>query len=442
MSTRNKIRNSLRFSFLDGLFASCMVGLTTDYITPYALYLKATASQIGILAAAPNLVSSIVQLKSADLTERLNGRKKTINLSVLLHTLMLLPIMLIPYLFKRQSLIYLVIFFTLFTSFNAFAAPVWSSLMSEHIPYKMRGKYFGWRNKVLGAVTIASAFAAGIILTRFKNNVLTGFLIIFSLAFLSRFISWYFLTRMYEPVFRPKKESYFSLFDFIRRAKESNFARFVIFVASLNFCVSLASPFFSVFMLKDLRFNYLTYTLIVTTVSIAGVFTIDRWGKIADKIGNIKILKTNALIIASLPLWWIFNQSPAYLIFIQLVSGFAWAGFNLCAVNFIYDAVTPQKRIRCIAYFNVFSGIALCLGAILGGTLVNNLPLIFKYRILSLFLVSSILRFFTVFLISGKINEVRTTEKISSRDLFYSVLGIKPILGVTRESQQLVRDEV
>lgn len=427
MFIRNRVRNSLRFSFLDGLFASCMLGLTTDYITPYALYLKATASQVGILAAAPNLIASLVQLKSADLTERLNGRKRTINLFVFLHALMLLPIILTPYLLKKQHLFYLVIFFTLFTSLNAFAAPVWSSLMSEYIPYKMRGKYFGWRNKVLGIVTIVSAFAAGIILTHFRNNILTGFSLIFFLAFLSRLISWYFLTRMYEPVFRPKKEAYFSLFDFLRRAKESNFARFVIFVASLNFCVHLASPFFSVFMLKDLKFNYLTYTLVVTAVSVAGVFTIDRWGKIADKIGNLKILKTNALIISSLPLWWIFNQRPGYLICIQILSGFAWAGFNLCAVNFIYDAVTPQKRIRCIAYFNVFSGVGLCLGAVLGGALVNNLPLIFKYRTLTLFLVSSILRFFVVFLFYRKINEVRTIEKINSRDLFYSVLGIKPI---------------
>jgi hypothetical protein len=41
----------------------------------------------------------------------------------------------------------------------------------------------------------------------------------------------------------------------------------------------------------------------------------------------------------------------------------------------------------------------------------------------------------------GKIKEVRKTEKISSRDLFYSVIGIKPVSGITQESRQIVRKE-
>lgn len=441
MHKRNKIRRSLKFSFLDGIFAYCMVGLITDYVVPYALTLKATLSQIGILSAVPNLTSSLVQLKSADLTEKLKSRKKIINIFVFLHLLMGLPIIFIPYLFKWQPVLFLIIFITLFTSFNAFAGPAWSSLMSDYIPANKRGRYFGWRNRIFGIVTILSAFLAGFILHQFKYNILKGFLIVFSLAFICRFISWCFLTQMYEPAFRVKKEAYFGFLDFIKRVKESNFAKFVIFVATLNFCVNLAAPFFSVFMLKDLKFNYLTYTIVVTAVAVAHIFTIDRWGRHADKIGNIKVLKFTSLLIASLPFWWIINQNPLYLIFIQIISGFAWSGFNLCATNFIYDAVMPEKRTRCIAYFNVCTGLALCFGALLGGYLVNILPSLFGFRILSLFLVSSILRLCVVSLLSGKIKEVRTTQEITSKDLFYSVIGIKPISGVTGESRQLLRKE-
>lgn len=433
MPKQEKIKKSLRFSFLDGVFASCMVGMTTDYVTPYALALKATASQIGILSALPNLASSLVQLKSADLAEKLKSRRRVINIFVLLQALMGLPIILIPYIFKEQPVAFLIIFITLFTMFNAFALPSWASLMSEYIPYKMRGKYFGWRNKALGVVTIISAFVAGIILHYFKNNILRGFLIIFSVAALSRFISWCFLTRMYEPKFRVEQGSYFSFIDFIKRIRESNFARFVIFVAGLNFCVNLAAPFFSVFMLRDLKFSYLTYTIAVTAVTISHIFTIDRWGRHADKVGNVKVLKFTCLFIASLPFWWIVNQHPLYIIFVQALAGFAWAGFNLCATNFIYDAVTPSKRVRCIAYFSLFTGLALCSGALLGGFLANNLPRVFGYRLLALFFISGILRFAAVFLLSGKIKEVRSTEKITSRDLFYSVIGIKPIFGIIRE---------
>jgi MFS family permease len=436
MQTHNKVRKSLTVSFIDGIFASCMVGMTADYITPYALALKATLRQIGFLSALPSLASSLVQLHSPDMTEKLKSRKTMINVFVLLHALMGIPIILIPYLFKSQPVIFLIVFVTLFTAFNALAAPPWASLMSKYVPYKKRGQYFGWRNKILGLVTVSSAFVAGMILHYFKNNILRGFLLIFSIAFICRMISWIFLTRMYEPPFRIKKEAYFTFFDFIKRLRQSNFAKFVLFVASLSFCVNLASPFFSVFMLRDLKFNYLIYTTLVVTVPVAQILTIGRWGRQADHIGNVKVLRLTSLFIASLPLLWAINQHPLYLVFIQALSGFAWAGFNLCATNFIYDAVSPEKRTRCIAYFNVSTGVAVCLGSLAGGFLANILPCLLGYKILSLFLLSSSLRFLTAILFSRKIKEVRVTGEISSKDLFFSVIGLRPVSGLTQESRQ------
>ncbi|MCM8786781.1 MAG: MFS transporter [Candidatus Omnitrophica bacterium] len=425
MYKKDKIKKSLKFSLLDGIFASIMTGFITDYITPYALILKAKIAEIGTLNALPNFISSFVQLKAADLTQKLGGRKKIINIFIFLHTLIGIPIILIPYLFKKNhQVLFLIIFVTLFNSLNAMAMPAWSSLIADHIPANKRGKYFGWRNKILVIVTIISSFIAGSILHIFRNNILKGFLVIFTIAFSARFISWYFLTRMYEPPLRLDKNSYFTFFEFIKRLKESNFVKFVLFVASFNFCVNLAAPFFSVFMLRDLKFNYFTYTILVTTVPLTNIFFIDRWGKIADKIGNLKIIQLNSIIISSLPFLWILNQNAIYLIFIQILSGFAWSGFGLCTNNFIYDTVTSSKRVRCIAYFNALVGFATCCGSLVGGFLVNRLPPLFSYKILTLFFISSSLRFLVALLLSKEIKEVRKTKEISNKEVFYDILGI------------------
>jgi MFS family permease len=426
MNKQNKVKKSLVSAFFESIFASCYSGFTADYITPYALVLKATTRAIGFLSAFPFLASSIAQLKSADIAERMKSRKKPINIFVLIHTLLLVPVILIPYLFKIQPVIFLIIFVTLSVGFNAFTGPIYSGLLSEYIPYKMRGRYFGWRNKIMLIVIISVSLIAGLILQYFRHSVLKGFLIIFCLALVCRFISWYFLTRLHEPVFRFDKDSYFSFSDFVKNFKNSNFGKFVLFVSGMQFCVNLAGPFFPVFMLRDLKFNYIIYTIVVTTVTAIQIFTIGRWGRCADWVGNIRVLKFTSLIIASLPLWWIINQNPAYLVFAQLLSGFAWAGFNLCTANFIYDAVTPSKRIRCFGYFNVFVGLAVFLGAGIGGYLANSLPNIFGYKILTLFFISSALRFLVVFLLSPKIKEVRATEHMAITDLTLCVIGLKP----------------
>jgi MFS family permease len=424
----HKIKKSLKASFWDGFFAACMMGFTTEYIAPYALALKAGVDQIGFLSAFPNLVSSLVQLKSADVTESSGSRKRTVCLFVFLQALMGVPIILIPFLCKGYEVLALIFFVTLFTSFQGFANPIWASLMSDHLPRTKRGRYFGWRNTVLGVVTIVCLYLGGVILQISRPNALRGFLIIFCAATVCRFISWYFLTRMYEPMQHRRPDSYFSFFDFLRRAKSSNFARFVFFSGALHFCVYLAAPFFSVFMLRDLKFNYLTYTMLISTVSLVTILTISRWGINADRVGNVKVLRITSLLIASLPLWWIVCQHPLYLILAQALSGMAWAGFNLCALNFIYDAATPAKRIRCISYFYFFNGIAIFFGSLTGGYLAGRLPALFGYRLLSLFLLAAILRLLVALFLAPGIKEVRPVAAVSSRDLVFSIMGLKPAL--------------
>ena len=404
---KNIKEKNLLASLYDGIFAGGMIGFTQDYFAPFLLVLGGTGKDFGILSSLPNFAAALAQFFSADLTDKVRSRKKVFTLFVLLQAGVLLPIVLMA-LREQASPASFIILATLFTAFGAFAMPAWGSLMSDLVSQNKRGIYFGWRNKVLGLIVVAMSFLAGFILHGMeKIDIYKGFAVIFSAAFLFRVLSWYFLTTMQDMPLEHKRENYFTVVQFLRRFRESNFAKFVIFVALLNFSVNLASPFFAVFMLRDLKFSYLLYTVITITATLTVYLLNIRWGRHADKIGNLKIIRFTAPIIATLPLWWVINRNPVFLILTQVVAGFAWAGFNLCASNFIYDAVTPEKRTRCIAYFNVFNGIALCIGALLGGFLVERLPALFGYQILPLFVTSSSLRLLVAFLAPFKPKEVR-----------------------------------
>ncbi|MCJ7507600.1 MAG: MFS transporter [candidate division Zixibacteria bacterium] len=429
MNSNDKKDKTLRFSFLDGIFASGMTGFTQDYFTPFILHLGATVKQVGFLSALPNLFGALMQLKSADVTDKLKSRKRVITLFVFLQAVMLLPMVALSLLGEAKVAIFIAIV-TLFISLGAFVLPAWGSMMSDIIPETKRGEYFGWRNRVLGLVAVVSSFTAGFVLyLTNKTNVLLGFAAIFGLAFIFRMFSWYFLKRMREPGLEHKEEDYFSLVDFLSRIRESNFAQFTLFVSLMHFSTYIASPFFAVLMLRDLHFSYLLYIVIILSATVTVYLTIGRWGIHADKVGNIKILRFTAPLVAIVPLFWIVDRHPLFLCFAQVFSGFAWAGFNLSASNFIYDSSSPGKRTRCISYFNVLSGIFISAGAILGGFLAPKLPHIFGYNLLTLFLVSSILRLIAAFLIRLKIKEVRPVENVSSNQLFFSMIGIRPIFS-------------
>jgi MFS family permease len=220
---------------------------------------------------------------------------------------------------------------------------------------------------------------------------------------------------------------------FLRRFRESNFLRFVVFSGCLTFATYLAAPFFAVFMLRDLQLSYLTYMALQVCASLATLVALPLWGKHADLVGNVRVLRLSSFLAALIPIFWLFSQTPAYLMVVQMISGFAWSGVTLSAGNFIYDAVTPQKRVRCIAYFNVINGVALFFGSSLGGYLASRLPPLFGYPLLGLFALSCFCRMSFYLLLSRTFREVRVAHEVSIQELFFSVVGIRPLVDPTRD---------
>ena len=158
---------------------------------------------------------------------------------------------------------------------------------------------------------------------------------------------------MDEPPHKKDPASDFTFLMFLRRFRESNFLKFVVFSGCLTFATYLAAPFFAVFMLRDLQLSYLTYMGLQVGSSLAALIALPLWGRHADLVGNVRVLRLSSFLAALIPIFWLLSHNPAYLMLVQIFAGFSWSGVTLSSGNFIYDAVTPQKRVRCIAYFNV-----------------------------------------------------------------------------------------
>lgn len=436
MMSRKKIcvRESLRASFKDGVCAAFMAGVTDYYATPAALFLGATVQQVGLISALPNLLSSLSQFFSVQVIYWVGGRLKLLVRLVLSQATLILCIAMLPLVQAPHRVELLLIFLILAAMCGGLAGPAWGSLMSDYVPAKKRGQYFGWRNRSVGAVTVASVVASGLLLNFFHQRYYgAGFWMIFSLAAAARYCSGYFISRMDEPPHRKDPASDFTFVMFLRRFRESNFLRFVVFSGCLTFATYLAAPFFAVFMLRDLQLSYLTYMALQVCASLATLVALPLWGKHADLVGNVRVLRLSSFLAALIPIFWLFSQTPAYLMVVQMISGFAWSGVTLSAGNFIYDAVTPQKRVRCIAYFNVINGVALFFGSSLGGYLASRLPPLFGYPLLGLFALSCFCRVAFYLLLSRTFREVRVTHEVSIQELFFSVVGIRPLVDPTRD---------
>jgi MFS family permease len=415
---RQKVKKSLKLSVLDGSAFAAMLGLTQSYITPFALALGATTAQIGLLSSFPGFSTAISQLAAPGLTERAGSRKRFILPMVLVHALMWLPIGLIPFTLHHSQVWWLIVFVTISSIFGAIANPAWGSLMADLVPVNLRGRYFGVRTRIAGIITLVFSFAAGGILQIFSGHTLIGFAIIFSGAAICRFSSIYFLAGMYEPLESKETESSPGLVRMLRDLGSSNLGRFTLYVALINLTTNIASPFFAVYMLNDLKFNYTTYIINVSFYFLAALVVQTYWGRRADWAGNIKVIAVTSLLIPLVPVVWLFSTNVYYLIAAQVFSGFAWGGFNLASVNFVYDSSENKNRAKLIAFFNAAAGVALCLGALMGGYVIPYLPPIFGHQLLTLFLLSGLLRGVIVILMLRLILEVRHVPRVNIIQLF------------------------
>ena len=428
---QNPFYKSLQVSWKEGIPASVMQALADDYAIPLALFLGATPVEIGLLVAIPTLVSSVLQLWASRAVNWSGSRLRCLVSSAAGQALCLLPVAFLPFLTGSWRIGAFIFFVTLFRIFGSLISTVWGSLTSDYLPAEERGRYFGWRSRLVGIAGILGTVWGGALLFSYRGTLqATGFVILVLVATLARFLSAGLMARMQDVPVVKKQADHFTFFMFLRRFRESNFVKFVFYVASIMFATNLAAPFFSVYMLHDLHFNYLLFMTIRFVSIAAGLISFPIWGRHADAVGNAKILKLTSFLLPAIPLLWMVSPLPAYLVCVEIFSGFVWGGFNLCALNFIYDSVSSPKRIRCLSYFGFINGIAIFLGAAAGGFLVEHISPFRGSTILTVFLISGILRFLSHFILSKKFREVRlTAQKMSSLELFFSVTGIRQLGG-------------
>lgn len=423
---------SRKLSIIEGGFATIRQSLGDTYISPFAIALNASNFIIAMLFSITGLLGPISQMFSARLIEK-HSRKKIILKTTFYESLLWIPFIILAFLFYKGILVsilpfILLFFFVIYTIVAQMPIPAWFSWMGDIVDENYRGKWFAKRNFIVGGIALIFTILAALFLDFFKKNNYTmfGFMILFFLAMVARFLSRFYFKKAYEPKLKLEKGYYFSFWEFLKKAPSNNFGRFTIYRSLLTFATAIASPFFAVYMLRNLGFSYITFMMVTMSQVLFTILMIKIWGKFADRYGNYEVIKITAVLVPLYPILWLISDKVIFLILgPSLIGGIAWSGLNLATGNFVFDSVTPQKRSLVVSYFHVVMGIGIFLGAALGGVLVKIITITFMDTLLFIFLISAFARMIAGIILISKIKEVRKTERFDSkRALKHLVYGL------------------
>lgn len=435
------VERSLSHSLKDARAFSVMVGSGETYFSAFAVFLKATTAQIGLLASLPPLIGSFAQLFSAWLGRRIHSRRRIILLGAYLQVAAWLPLALLPLLFPQHAAALFIGSVILYQTAANLIVPQWASLMGDLVPERKRGRFFARRTRLSSITVFVALVSAGLILDQYArhNTARWGFLTLFAVAAVARVVSAHHLARMVDPPGKTATVESVSDRALWSRLRHSRFARFSLFFALMQLSVMIASPFFTVYMLRDLHFSYLQFMANTAASVLLQFLTLNTWGRLSDAFGNRLLLVTTGSFIPLLPLLWLLSTDFWYLLGVQAFAGLMWAGFSLSAGNFLYDLVPAPKRATYLALHSVVANCGIFLGAMIGGWLGAALPRAFSisghaYHFTSalywIFLLSALARIGVALLFLPQLKEVRSVRPMSFRRLVFRAARFNALSGL------------
>lgn len=374
-----ELRSSLRLVIYDGLASEVMTTFTgSTFLVALGVLLGASNFQIGILASLPTF-TNIFQLASIWLVRRYQSRRKV---SIICSIIARLPLVLIGILvFFASTSFSLVLFFLFFHYlFASIAGPSWNSWMKDLVPGKSLGAYFARRSAYNQSMNVALSLGLALLIDYLKSEQpgleRETYGVFFLIAGAAGLLGVSFLYRTYEP---PSVLAGGNLIEMLKRPLNNpNFRKLLLFNGVWLFAINLATPFFTVFLLRSVGLP-LSYIIVLNAISqVTGIFALRVWGRYADRYSNKTIIAICAPLYAICLIAWCFvgiytnfYNNLILLVIIFIVSGIATSGINLSLTNIGLKLAPSEESIVYLSAKNIVTAMFSALAPLVGGIVAD-----------------------------------------------------------------------
>lgn len=430
-------RTGLKYSLWDGIFSNAMLVLVETFSVAAAVFLHAPPLAISILGSLPLFLSSIGQFLIPRLLDPSKGRKFYVLKGTVSQSLFLFLLGFTGWLSPQIRPWVYVIIFCFYGFCGNVVSGLWIAWVGDMVPPAVRGRHFAWRNRFFSSTQLVCALGAGLISRRFSTDSAPWifFAYVFFGASFFRLISSFMLSWQYEP---PRSVSKNCDYVLSNLKTGRSFLFYSISAALMQGAVAISGPFFNVWYVRDLKFDYFTLSIASAATILGTIISLPFWGKLADSLGNRRVILWSGLLVATIPVPYIFSSYSWQIWFLNFYSGLCWSGYNLSNFNYLLTLSGEDKPERKISISAAITGLSVFSCSLLGGYLSSRLPQLLGWELKSLFLLSSILRFavYGMLFIRFPLFE---TEKTNSLENFHQIPGYRVGMGILRNAFRAFR---
>lgn len=376
------LRHNLRHCTFDGLAATPMVYLVQpgNFIIAALLVgmFQLTPTTYGLIASLP-FWGNFAQAFLIPLVNRVYSPKAisvgASFLQALCWAAMAAMLSFLPVDQPDVSGRWFVTLFAISAAITALTGVSWMSWVQEWVPLRLRGRYFGRRNRLLQIAQITFLLIVGWILSKFAGEVL-AFQVVLGSAALLRVVSVLSQRRIHaEAHISDRAEIKLSWTDQARLLFSIKpFLWLVAYGAAWGFSTSTFGPFYAVFMYQELGLTVQNVSALVILASVGGAVSAPAWGSLADRFGN-KPVMLFCMIAWQLQnfMWCVLTRDNSWLLYAMWsFGGIVGAGFVLSLFNLQLKIIPYHAKTLAISGNLAITSLITAMGPIVGGMILGR----------------------------------------------------------------------
>jgi MFS family permease len=346
-------------------------------IMGWALYLGCGPFWVGLLGALPFL-AQLMQLPGAWLTSRFGARRMAL-LTVLLSRQAFLPLIALPFLplsleVKRGVLVAVA---ATHHGLGILCNNAWVTWMGDLVPPRVRGRYFGRRTAISTLAGALSTLTTGTFLDGARASDRTG-LALAALAFTACVLgalSTAIMALKHDPARHPTGTP-FQAARMLQPLRDGAARRLLAYGISWNAALGLAGPFFTLYLVQDLKLGFTLAALQGSSASLARMLSAPLWGRLIDRLGARRVLRACAYGLVLSPVLWVLAGPERWwpIALEALLGGVLLSGHGLASFALPLAVAPARERPFYHAAFAMAGGASFALASAAGGALLQAFP--------------------------------------------------------------------
>lgn len=367
----------LRLLVTEAAYSGGTAALTTGVIlTAFALHLGASTAMVGLLASTPFL-TQLLQLPAIQLVERLRRRKLIAVTTSLIGRAMLAVMAATAFFAGTGAMLVFLGAQAVLCGMGAIGSCAWNAWLRDLAPEDRLGQVFARRTLWLTGINLALGLAAALALeltaagSSARDLLFAG---MFAVGCITGLISARVVAAIPEPAM-PAAGAAIDLAGLLRQPlADANFRRLLGFVASWQFAVNLATPFFTVFIVRQLHFDVSLVMALNVASQVANILALRMWGRLSDLYASKSVLAVCApgYILAIVGMVGASQLGDrhlviAWLMVLHMVMGATIAGVTLTSTTIALKLSPKGAATAYVATNATVTALAAGLAPILGG---------------------------------------------------------------------------